>query len=1205
MNDAREHLKELINRFSTEGWHRFFRMKSGHYSPINEDFSRYEDEDFHFGIKLGEIQIPETGEQLLFCAFQVQKALSERSGKKAQYEKAKRILRSPENLRYQAGIFVFYDSNTNFRFSLIYPEAKGTRREWSNFKRFTYFVSRDLTNKTFLQRIGNGNFSSLEKIKEAFSVEKVTKEFYQAIANWYFWTLRHSQFPKDAEAEEHGRDMAIIRLITRIIFIWFMRERDLIPKELFDERKLKDILKDLSSDQSSYYTAILQNLFFATLSTKKNERSFRDDLKGHHGWNPDFGNQYVFRYQELFQDPDLIKSYFKEIPFLNGGLFDCLDDKKNGIIIDGFSRTKKNQPEVPNMLFFGKEREIDLSKIYGSKKKKYKVRGLFNILSSYNFTIDENTPDDADIALDPEMLGRVFENLLASFNPETKTTARKATGSYYTPREIVDYMVCESLKAYFKTHIKSVHDLDNKLEILFSYDVDSNPFTLQESKILVSLIENVKIVDPAVGSGAFPMGALNRLVFVLNKIDPNNNLWKEAQLRIIDNILDPENRQKEKERVEIYFKEKNIDYLRKIYLIQRCIYGVDLQAIAVEIAKLRFFISLLVDEKIDKNKDNWGIEPLPNLDFKIMQGNSLISEFMGIDFDDDVKENNSIQSGLSFETPLKKLIQKFEQKKVDFQNEADREKKAVLKHEIEELLIGIFEEKIKKIKTDYFRQIEAIEKKYVLLPNKEQRETIIKQEKSRYVQRSDFNIDAIEEQLCDFTGKKKQRPFFPWKLYFAEVYEKGGFDIVIANPPYVRADDPSIKEQRSLILQSKNYETLWEKWDLFVAFIEKGFKLLRDEGVLEFIISDAYMTSKYAEKSQEYFLKYASINRINFLNDIKVFDAGVKNIIIEYQKMISGDSIPTKIKHSPTFDDFIYLPTKKQKDLGKYAFRLEMGKEHIGNLSNTMRWGKICYVSYGLRPSSDERFYKGEFKKEDLISDNIDNLHPKKYVEGKWIKKYFIEQKKYLEWGTDRSPKKLVRPTFPELYIPKKIIRGRMTNAIFDEMGLLCNDSCFISVFWKDLHNVDNRSIVGSIKKDFKISDVSQFRKILESNSEGFDLKYLLAILNSKLGNFYLSQVRRSQLGFYPDDLKKLPIKKISSESQQPFINNVDQILKITKSSDYIQNQQKNTQVKQYINHLDIMIYKLYELTYDEVCIVDPEFVNVMGREEYEKFNVG
>jgi len=679
-DEAKPILEDIISDFAPENFILFFRAKSRQFKELKESLDYYPDDDFAQGRKLGEIKF-DGGDALVICAFAAQKPLTERSGKKAQYDKAKKILKDQQI--YTAGIFIFYDAEGNFRFSLVYPEYTGDEKKWSNFRRFTYFVSADptVTNKTFKQRIGGGDFSDLQKIKEAFSVEKVTREFYEAIANWYFWAIDNSRFPKDAEAEENGRNISVIRLITRIIFIWFMRERGLVPKDLFDEKSIPAILKDTSSSESTYYKAILQNLFFATLSTKKTERQLRSKVRGHKGKNPDFGNQYVYRYHEYFRQPEKIKDLFAEIPFLNGGLFECLDDKPNDIYIDGFTATKKNQPEIPNLLFFSAEKMANLNKHFGTKDKKYKVRGLFDILSSFNFTIDENTADDQEVALDPELLGRVFENLLASFNPETATTARKATGSYYTPRGIVDYMVSESLKAYFKTHLctighseRSEESLDERLNKLFSTSSDENPFSKVESENIVDLIESVKIVDPAVGSGAFPMGALHKMVFILNKVDPGNELWKQAQIKAAGGITDPAIRRDTIKRIEDFFQGKNADYGRKLYLIQRCIYGVDIQQIAVEIAKLRFFIALLVDEKIEPEKDNWGIEPLPNLDFKIMQGNSLISSFMGIDFDAaETADGKQTQTGFDFPEVDDGLIKTFEQKKLIFKTNPMRE----------------------------------------------------------------------------------------------------------------------------------------------------------------------------------------------------------------------------------------------------------------------------------------------------------------------------------------------------------------------------------------------------------------------------------------------------------------------------------------------------------------------------------------------------
>ncbi len=291
---------------------------------------------------------------------------------------------------------------------------------------------------------------------DAFDVESVTKAFYKELANWYFWALKHVRFPKDAPKEADGHDhIGVIRMITRLIFCWFVKEKGLIPEVLFDQRRLDELLDGFAPDKdagkdSVFYKAILQNLFFATLNTEMDKRGWAKDEQN-------FMAHSLYRHRDLFKKPGEALALFKNIPFLNGGLFECLDKdlgenaRPRYVRIDGFSRRPDSQPVVPDFLFFGPEREEDLSADYGDKKfRKVRVRGLIHTLHRYHFTIEENTPIEQEVALDPELSGKVFENLLAAYNPETGATARKQTGSFYTPREIVDYMVDEALIAFLK-----------------------------------------------------------------------------------------------------------------------------------------------------------------------------------------------------------------------------------------------------------------------------------------------------------------------------------------------------------------------------------------------------------------------------------------------------------------------------------------------------------------------------------------------------------------------------------------------------------------------------------------------------------------------------------------------------------------------------------------------------------------------------------
>lgn len=554
-------------------------------------------------------------------AIELKENITERSSKKRQFEIAKEILKSPP--LSTAGLFVFYpQEGKSFRFSLVFTEPYGTKREYSPYKRYTYFVSPELPKKTFITRVGGCEFNSLEEIKEAFSVQPLTKEFYKEIQTWFYHALENCGkeiFFPGGQKEEN-----LIRLITRLMFVWFIKQMGLVPEKLFDPKELKNIVKDFENGHN-YYNAILQNLFFATLNRPINERGWAKD-EGFLKNRNTFGIKSLYRYEDKFLIPlEEVLGLFENIPFINGGLFECLD--KDSQYIDGFSRRSDKQAKVPDKYFFQeKEQETDLSK-YGLGRAKF--RGLISIFKDYNWTTDESSPIDQEVALDPELLGKVFENLLASYNPETATTARKATGSYYTPKEIVDYMVEESLKEYFKTKTslseEKIEDLFYKEELQLSDE---------ERRELVRAIADVKIIDPACGSGAFCMGALHKLVELLNRIDPYNKLWKEEQQRRLTNELSErweemtqEERNEERAYLlEVFNEQRNYpDYGRKLYLIQNCIYGVDIQPIAVQLTKLRFFLSLILDQKPSNDKDNnFGILPLPHLETKFVCANTLI-----------------------------------------------------------------------------------------------------------------------------------------------------------------------------------------------------------------------------------------------------------------------------------------------------------------------------------------------------------------------------------------------------------------------------------------------------------------------------------------------------------------------------------------------------------------------------------------------------
>ncbi|MEO5357391.1 MAG: Eco57I restriction-modification methylase domain-containing protein [Nitrospirae bacterium YQR-1] len=1248
MSEARQILEMVIDNFSVEKFNRFFREKSRQFKPMGDKYSYYDDDHFKDGLKLGEINFSD-GDSLIIYAFEVKKELSERSGKKAQYEIAKDILKSIENQKFSAGIFIFYNSSGNFRFSLVYPESTGTSRQWSNFRRFTYFVGNELTNKTFKQQIVDGDFSSLAKIKDAFSVEKVTKEFYKSIADWYFWAVECCRFPKDAEAEENGRNIAVIRLITRMIFIWFMRERSLVPKDLFEETSINTILKNTALDESTYYTAILQNLFFATLSTKKDERQFGSEVRGYKGNNPDFGNQYVFRYQELFQNPDEINKYFGDIPFLNGGLFECLDDKKNGIIIDGFSRTKKNQPSVPNYLFFSQEQKVDLSKAYGTQNKNCKVSGLLNILSSFNFTIDENSPDDADVALDPELLGRVFENLLASFNPETSTTARKATGSYYTPREIVDYMVIESLKAYFKTHLPDIVDIDNRLEKLFSPGSHENPFNDSETRKLVELIENVKIVDPAVGSGAFPMGVLNKLVFILNKIDDGNKLWEQAQLRAADAIPDPSVKRATKTRIKEYFSGKNADYGRKLYLIQRCIYGVDIQQIAVEISKLRFFIALLVDETVDKTKDNWGIEPLPNLDFKIMQGNSLLEEYEGIKLFDE-----KLITGISFDK--QKLIELTKQKQLLLQkkrfschakNELTTSKDAEIKEELKKLekqLNNLNKEDDKIVDSNglFDAQNEAIQKRDELkLLHKEFFETSEKELKGKIKKQ----IEKIEWDLIEATlreqnktselikleqfKKSNTKPFFLWKLHFAEVFEKGGFDIVIANPPYLRIQEiqknnPELAEKLKQI-----YISASGSYDIYVCFVELATGLMSKKGNIAYILPHKFFQAAFGKNLRNLLGSKKLLKKIVDFGSSQIFESATTYTCLLFLSLGNDAFKFAELKPNATVNDLneIFDDINIHKNMHGEKVDIKILQTNsidedpwhfsAGNAGDVLKKLKkqtrtiadVCEkIFQGIATSADKIYFlehisEGNgiitaFSKSLNCQIEIEKDFVKPLMKGADVHRYSkLEPKIWCIFPYKMQSGKAVLFTQDEIKMDfplawKYLLENKKTLES-REKDRMSHEQFYAYIYPKNLTEFEKPKIVTpDIASGCQMTvderglyHTTTIYSFIFKKTVKESLKYFLSILNSRLFWYFLtttgSVLRGNYFRFKTNYLMPFPIPRgLSLNEQQPFITLVDKILTLKQND----SKADTTAIER---EIDQMVYKLYGLTPEEIEIVE------------------
>ena len=1010
--------------------------------------------------------------------------------------------------------------------------------------------------------------------RETLDTEELNRQFYRKLFDWFQLAISEAKFPDNEKCtlkpEEH-----VIRLITRLLFVWFIKEKGLVADELFNETQVTPLLKDYDRDTGdSYYRAVLQNLFFATLNTEIEDRRFSK------GTYEDHRNFSVYRYRNQMNDPDTLQELFDKTPFINGGLFDCLDDFKatgeGGSRIDCFSDRHYKKLSIPNRLFFDKD------------------SGLFPLLTHYKFTVEENTPIEQEVALDPELLGKVFENLLAAYNPETGTTARKQTGSYYTPRVIVDYMVEEALVAALAERVVPTDGdakfWNERLHYLIDYaktfDDASAWFDGRESDEIVRGISELKILDPAVGSGAFPMGVLHKLTLALRRLDPDNRRWEKLQKELAGQrataafeTSDQQERDAELTEISDTFERyRDSDFGRKLYLIQNSIFGVDIQPIACQIAKLRFFISLTIEQTPDENAANFGIKPLPNLETRFVAANTLIGLktnlqlFLGNDTIQ--KKQSEIQS--IRERYFLASTRKEKLKYIDKENECRKELERTLN---------------KQQAAWVSQQKKKIDQEVAKFPTEETQKRLRKRLEREYKQLERERNIRLEEV----------RKIARWVPYdqnaSAEFFDavgmfgvRNGFDITIGNPPYVRADAPSQQALRREIEYSNQYETLWEKWDLYIPFVERGFKLLKPGGFTTLIVSDAYCHSKYAQKSQDWFLKNSKILRFDFLSKIKIFDAAVRNVTYLFQRAAGSQHKPERRVHDREFGKISLLPTDEQHKLTYRVFFPEDTDLQSFSVP-TVFLNEICYISVGMVVHADEKRAKGAFELRDLVSDTRDERHPKPFVEGKHLAKWLPATNKWLEWGTERAPHLFRRPTFPEIHeVDEKILVQRSPGpdpkACYDGFRLHFTESSVGFLLWERLAEVRNRSIKKQTRyrdETPRRSDLPE-REELEKTSRRFAVKFLLGVMNSTASHDFLKANRRSNIHLYPDDWKQLPIPDVSSEQQEPIIRLVDKILDAKRID-------LDADVSALENEVDQIVYSLYDLTPEEIAIVEENTV--------------
>jgi adenine-specific DNA-methyltransferase len=936
-------------------------------------------------------------------------------------------------------------------------------------------------------------FHSFVKLHEAWkatlNISELNKKFYKELAYWYFWALQEVRFPDDELKDDKTRNpVNVIRLITRLIFVWFLKEKNLIPDDLFNKRELDKILDYKDKTGSTYYKAILQNLFFATLNTEMN-KDVKDKNKISRTFvNRNTGVPHYFRYSRFIKDQNKFAKWMDNIPFLNGGLFECLDKrtKDKDIFIDGFTQQLKNEStvKVPDYLFFSEApRNIDLNNTFHTKGKKYEVRGLIDILSRYKFTIEENTPVEEEVALDPELLGKVFENLLASYNEETETTARKLTGSFYTPREIVNYMVDESLITYLCNCLLKEDDenkreeLNERLHHLFSYTAEEPQFADDERKELIDAIDNCKILDPACGSGAFPMGILHKLVFILSKLDPNNKKWKQKQqdkakrdMVLAEKMEDDKNRDAAIKEIDLRIKDidrafnqnnHELDFARKLYLIENCIYGVDKQPVAIQISKLRFFIALIVDQKTENDSEpNRGIRPLPNLETKFVAADTLVS----------------------IEKPVQLTLMNQDEK---------------LQKEIRDK-----EEDIHRVREKHFRaRTPDTKEKYRLLDAKHRNELALLLERDGFPK-------AATKQLAGWNpyDQNKFADFFD-PMWMFEIDK--GFDIVIGNPPYVQMQKNSGKLAKEL--QKFNYKTFEKTGDLYAIFYERGIQILKEGGIETYITSSQWTKAAYGKSLRKYFLSKNPLKLI--LLGPGAFESATvdTNILVIQNRPNKNQLVGTKIdtliqlgdeaSHNLEAMPYVNEETWAVSDISKQGINQKI----IGIGKPLKNWR--IHIYRGVLTGFNEAFIIEEEKRKELIKTDPQSKEIiKPILRGREIGKYLTEwDGGYLINTHNGIKSQSIEPvkikSYPaikkHLDIFKEQINSRLDQGVTPYNLRNC---AYLKEFTKQ------KLIWKRIGSQLRFSYSEKEIYCLDSTciATGEKIKYLACLLNSRISNYQL-----------------------------------------------------------------------------------------------------
>lgn len=963
---------------------------------------------------------------------------------------------------FDAALAVFNDGN-NWRLSLICD----LKEDATSTKRFTYvFGDEKAFYKTPILRFESLRTKANEflEIKKAFSVEALSDDFFDEYRKQYAefvkfltgkeyvkkgnkWVEQETGEPDAQYFTSFKEDDKLVRdyikkMMGRIVFLYFLQSKGWLAGNL---HYMHDLFYDASDEvKEDFLDKVLEPMFFGLLNTKPEDRSSAPLVNG-------VGVKYI---------PNA-----DEIPYLNGGLFQ-----------------QEKIDEVDSVFPAGM------------------FQSLFDFFDSYNFTIDENDPNDAEVGVDPEMLGKIFENLLED---------NKDKGAFYTPKEIVRYMCQESLTAYLQTGIE---DAEVKKHIAnFVKTNDVKELGGASSELAMSIEQkliDVKICDPAIGSGAFPMGLLRELYACRKSIE--------------------------------IFEEDNAADIKR-HIIQNNIYGVDIEKGAVDIARLRFWLALIIDEKEPM--------PLPNLDFKIMQGNSLLESYKGVDLS---QIQNKVKRGKSVMIREKRSNQM-----------------VVSKPE----LSLVFDEQ------DAQKNIQDIIKLYFDVTDHVKRDDLRRQitlSIKDYIKKCG---PAIVGEVDDLEIPNDQ--FFLWHTYFADVFEQGGFDIVIGNPPY----GVSIKDdyRKAVVASWGNVPD----YEIYYYFIVLAAPLLKKKGIMSYIIPNTFLFNTFAKHFREMLVEKWNVLEILDCTKFPIFESAVvRNAINLFQKDSEGSK---------------QVGYRNTANVTSFSDLLEREREFMtveSLLAMNQNWGLAFYLG------------ANDIKVINQISSSIDSICNHydvsqgyiPYRKSDLIKIYGKEEgERIVKERLWHSLQPLDNTYIQEIY-------GRdITKYSYHSTGEYVKYgkhlACYVDLkFFNSsrllVREITNPQIIACLLDEVFVNDPQLISVIVRD--ERYSLEFLWGILNSKLATYYhFHHSPKATKGAFPkilvQDIKGFPLP-IASDEQISSLGKVSKKVLTKKKSNL------STDTSALENQIDFLVYHLYGLTYDEVLIVDPE--TPISREEYESYNI-